>query len=548
MKHFTSSKRILLLSFVCCSLQFATSVKAQDNVGIGTNTPNASAILELLSTNKGMLVPRMNTIGMTSIPSPANSLLVYNTDSMCYFFYRLPSLTWVSLCNGGSGGSGNNGATGSTGPTGVAGATGSTGSTGSTGAAGSDLGTHWTITGNAGTVAGTNFIGTTDAADFVTKTNGSLPANERMRVLSAGNVIVNNTTLGVNTGDVFSVYSNGTTNGSTTNTSTIGSSAINGYSSGAGNGIFGLNTGTGTGVYGLNTAIKVGVEGDVFNIIPQSISAGTSMGVFGYNNSVPGVSAYSVGVLGSSVSTTGPTDGVYGRAASATGYGVTGFNANASGTGVVGIGNNLPGNILTAGSGGAFTGLDWGAYIINTSILTSGAIYTDNGGVINRYNFYNGTQYKINGTGTVSTTVKDVNGKNVVMHCPESPEIYFSDYGEGQLVNGKAHIELDPIFAKNVTVNSKHPLRIYTQLEGDCNGVYITNKTTSGFDVIELKGGASNTHFQWNVVCNAADQEVAPGKISKNADIRFEPAPLPEETKTRIQQPTGIEPKKSKNQ
>lgn len=542
MKHFTSSKEILLLSLVFCCMQMTTSVYAQDNVGIGTNTPNASAILELLSTNKGMLVPRMNTIGMTSIPSPANSLLVYNTDSMCYFFYRLPSLSWISLCNSGSG-SGSNGATGSTGPTGVAGAVGSVGATGATG---SDLGTHWTITGNAGTVAGTNFIGTTDAADFVTKTNGSLPANERMRVLSAGNVIINNTTLGVNTGDVFSVYSNGTTNGSTTNTSALGNSAINGYSSGTGNGIFGLNTATGTGVYGLNTAIRIGVEGDVFNIIPQPIATGTSMGVFGYNNSVPSAGAYAVGVLGSAVSTTGPTDGVYGRATSASGYGTTGFNANTSGTGVVGIGNNLPGNILVAGSGGAFTGIDWGVYAINTSFGTSGAIYTDNGGVINRYNYFNGTQYKINGTGTVSTTVKDVNGKDVVMHCPETPEIYFSDYGQGQLINGKAHIDMDPTFAKNVTINSKHPLRIFTQLEGDCNGVYITNKTTSGFDVIELKGGTSNTYFQWNVVCNAADQEVAPGKISKNADVRFEAAPLPEKTEKRLNHPTGIEPKRSK--
>jgi len=521
------------------------SVKAQDNVGIGTVTPNASSILELLSTNKGFLVPRMNTTGMTAISNPANSLLVYNTDSMCYFFYRLPSLTWVSLCNSGSGGSGSNGATGVTGATGSIGATGSNGATGSTGATGADLGTHWTITGNAGTTPGTNFLGTTDAQHFVIKTNGSAPANERMRVLSGGNIIVNNTTLGLNTTDVFSVYSDGTTNGSTTNTSTLGNSAINGYSSGSGIGIFGGNTGTGVGVFGWNTAIKTGVEGDVYNLVPQSISGGTSMGVFGYNNSVPGTSAYSVGVLGSSVSTTGPTDGVYGRAASPDGFGLDGFNSDASGTGIMGIGNNLTGNYLAAGSGGAFTGTDWGAYVINTSLATSGAIYTVNGGAINRYNYYNGTQYKINGIGTVSTTVKDVNGNNVMLHCPETPEIYFSDYGEGQLINGKAHINLDPTFAKNVTINSKHPLRIFTELEGDCNGVYITNKTAEGFDVIELKGGASTIHFQWNAVCNQADQEVAPGKISKNADVRFEAAPLPLETKTIVNHPV-VEPRKSK--
>lgn len=557
-------------------MQSVLSVKGQTNVGIGTTTPDVSAILELLSTNKGFLVPRMNTAGINAIPSPANSLLVYNTDSMCYFFYRLPSLTWVSLCRSGSGSSGSNGATGNTGAagatgakgntgatgtngatgvngatgangaTGSTGATGTNGATGSTGATGVDLGTHWTITGNAGTLPATNFIGTTDAKDFVFKTNGSAPTNERMRVLSAGNVIVNNTTIGLYTSDVFSVYGDGTGNGTSNNTSNLGGSVINGYSSGAGRGIFGVNTATGVGVLGLNNAIKTGVEGDVFNPTPQAIITGTSMGVFGYNNTVPTSPASSVGVLGFSVSATGPTNGVYGKSASPAGFGVNGFNSHASGTGVLGVGNNITGSYLVGGSGGSFTGLDWGLYAKNTSTGTGGAVYTDNNGVINRYNYYDATsfiQYKVLGTGTVSTTVNDINGNKVILHCPETPEIYFSDYGEGQLINGKAHIEMDPSFAKNVAINSKHPLRIFTQLEGDCNGVFVTNKTTTGFDVIELKGGNSTIHFQWNAVCNAADQEVAPGKISKNADARFEVAPLPVETKTIMQQPVVDHPK-----
>ncbi len=43
---------------------------------------------------------------------------------------------------------------------------------------------NWSLTGNSGSTAGTNFIGTTDAIDFVTKTNGI----ERMRVLANGRV------------------------------------------------------------------------------------------------------------------------------------------------------------------------------------------------------------------------------------------------------------------------------------------------------------------------------------------------------------------------
>jgi hypothetical protein len=40
----------------------------------------------------------------------------------------------------------------------------------------------WSTTGNNGTTAGTNFIGTIDAKDFVVKTGGSAAGNERMRV------------------------------------------------------------------------------------------------------------------------------------------------------------------------------------------------------------------------------------------------------------------------------------------------------------------------------------------------------------------------------
>ena len=102
---------------------------------------------------------------------------------------------------------------------------------------------------------------------------------------------------------------------------------------------------------------------------------------------------------------------------------------------------------------------------------------------------------KIEGVGTVNTTVEDVNGNLVVLSCPEAPENLFQDYGQAQLVNGKAHINIDPTFAKNITVNEKHPLRVFVQLEGDCKGVYVENKTRNGFDVVELAGGNSNVKF-----------------------------------------------------
>ena len=73
-----------------------------------------------------------------------------------------------------------------------------------------------------GTNPATEFIGTTDANDWAVRTGGAAPGNERMRVQSGGRMVVNNTGVGANTQDVFSVYANGTTNGTTTNTANVG--------------------------------------------------------------------------------------------------------------------------------------------------------------------------------------------------------------------------------------------------------------------------------------------------------------------------------------
>lgn len=127
--------------FVFLFAFFAQHSLAQNNVGIGTNTPDASSVLELQSTSKGMLVPRMTAAQRLAIPSPANSLLVYDLDSMCFFYYKgTPVNVWVSLCNASS-----SSAAGPTGPTGPQGANGAAGATGSTGANGVNC---WDTNGN----------------------------------------------------------------------------------------------------------------------------------------------------------------------------------------------------------------------------------------------------------------------------------------------------------------------------------------------------------------------------------------------------------------
>ncbi|OFX17475.1 MAG: hypothetical protein A2033_12135 [Bacteroidetes bacterium GWA2_31_9] len=58
------------------------------NLGIGTTTPNASSILDLSSTSKGFLAPRMTTVQRNSIATPTAGLMVYDTDLQKYIFYN----------------------------------------------------------------------------------------------------------------------------------------------------------------------------------------------------------------------------------------------------------------------------------------------------------------------------------------------------------------------------------------------------------------------------------------------------------------------------
>lgn len=66
---------------LCLMAITAFSVNLFSQVGINTTTPNPSSILDIVSTNKGLLIPRVSLTGNTdvaTIPNPANGLLVYN--------------------------------------------------------------------------------------------------------------------------------------------------------------------------------------------------------------------------------------------------------------------------------------------------------------------------------------------------------------------------------------------------------------------------------------------------------------------------------------
>src|SRR6187401_1698583 len=92
------------LCLFCITIFLAVHPLQAQNIGINSNggEPDASAMLDIVSVTKGLLIPRMNAGQRTSIPSPAIGLLVYQTDGVVGFYFNqgTPAApAWVHLAN-----------------------------------------------------------------------------------------------------------------------------------------------------------------------------------------------------------------------------------------------------------------------------------------------------------------------------------------------------------------------------------------------------------------------------------------------------------------
>ena len=320
------------------ALFFLYSVNAQ--VGIGTTTPTDGSLLDVESTNKGVLIPRMD-LGSTlttlapvtkagGSPEPVG-LLVFNTDAANSGtnegFYYWDGTIWVAIGGGTS----------------------------------SD---DWTILGNSGTAVGTNYLGTSDDQSLAIRTNDT----ERIRVLNTGNVGIGDTTpaalLTVGNGDLMQVISSGhirTINGAVANPSYSFTGDTNSglYHSGLVDDI-GLATGgvqrlwisdAGEVYAGANAPV---LPGDMFNATASNINATTSgsgnltWAINGYTN-YNGGSVYGLRLAGSTgawgagqfelATNVATSRGAYGLANTNAQYGVNGYKPG-GGTGWGGLFQN----------------------------------------------------------------------------------------------------------------------------------------------------------------------------------------------------------------
>ena len=152
---------MIIREIVLSSILFLSTYNfAQQNVSISdiSTTPHASSVLDISSSTKGLLIPR---VALTSInvstpigSAPLTSLLVYNTatagtapNNVTPGYYYWDGTKWCRFDTGNNVG-------------------------------------DWKLLGNAGTNVSDNFLGTTDNVDLVFRTNNA----EKVRVLSGGNV------------------------------------------------------------------------------------------------------------------------------------------------------------------------------------------------------------------------------------------------------------------------------------------------------------------------------------------------------------------------
>ncbi|MDI5893761.1 hypothetical protein [Flavobacterium algoritolerans] len=98
-KNYFSKK--VLQACVLFFMIITTNVFAQ--VGIGTITPHASSVLDVSSTTQGMLTPRMTTAQRLAIASPADGLMVYDTDLKSFYHYNSTLTAWNVMNSGTTG-------------------------------------------------------------------------------------------------------------------------------------------------------------------------------------------------------------------------------------------------------------------------------------------------------------------------------------------------------------------------------------------------------------------------------------------------------------
>ncbi len=208
-----------------------------------------------------------------------------------------------------------------------------------------------------------------------------------------------------------------------------------------------------------------------------------------------------------------------------TGPGVLGHSNSSGAPGVVGIQTTYtyadlnsywaPGGFFAGRNGVVGVTRDSTGYAVfgynraDSTDSWAGRFYADTGNGVSIATPSGTTGLSVSG-GTKSAVVSTNQGDRL-LYTEESTEVWFTDYGFGQLSEGKAVIAIDPLFAQ--TVNLDEPYHVFVQVYGDAE-VYVTGRTATQFEV-RLREGDDAVEFSYRIV----------GKRLLYETERLEPAP-----------------------
>jgi hypothetical protein len=234
--------------------------------------------------------------------------------------------------------------------------------------------------------------------------------------------------------------------------------------------VLAANNANGSGDAGVAAVVDYPSTNRVYGVLSTNSSGNFGAGFFG----VVGDGSES----GTGSSWTGVGAGVWGDGSGADNYGVL---ATADAQSSVFAANNASGYYTIV------------AYNSNSS---GSPFYAYNGAGNGCYVDASGN---INCTGSKNAVVPiDGGQRKVALSAIESPKNWFEDFGSGQLSNGTAVVTIDPEYGQ--TVNTDIDYKVFPVPNGECNGLYVTNKTATSFEVRELHTGTSNVSFDYRII------------------------------------------------
>jgi hypothetical protein len=242
------------------------------------------------------------------------------------------------------------------------------------------------------------------------------------------------------------------------------------------------------GVLGMSQA-GVGAEGRSNNFIGVGGVSNSDVGVYGatFNSSVAGVE----GVYEDAYSNTGKGStqiGVWGDTGISGAVGVLGTTDD--GNSLFGVNNTVNHETLFVQNSSGFNG---GTPSAARFAGPGSSTYC----YIPRDSADNDTGDLIC-TGTKSAAVPVEGNRMVRLYAVEAADNWFEDAGLGQLANGSATIAFDQIFAQ--TINGEVDYHVFLTPNGECEGLYVTNKGAQGFEVHELHSGKSSIAFDYRIM------------------------------------------------